>query len=402
MKFTKKILIIISIFLFGLTINNISVKADMSAPEMREFEIEVIDPEGVDYYNYKNEVAGHLNKGDRVYVMYDYNGKYTLGISTTKYGVERKESIGDVNSLDGFEIVEDTVDPTLDLEDKSIKKFDTAQKALVYAKDGVDVYKGPSDVYEKVGHIEKGTRLTYKYAITGYEGSTGMTYIYIKYGDINGWISILKGSVLIENDTQFVFKEDVETECGVIPGNTVTTPIYKTDQWTHKAVFKYNDCEVLLNTLKDDKVLSIYSGNYIAKKDLNIYKTSDKTSEIIGTIPAGSEFKYLAGLDYSIDGPTQYFKYNDIIGWNFDSYDSYEYVSFDEEPTRIEDTLVIEETKEEPEEQQVVQKKVGLNTFIILCAFGVGLLIITALVTIILVNKSKKDNNNTNSNTEEK
>ena len=392
MKFTKRLLIIISIFLFGLTINTISVKADMSAPEMREFEIEVIDPEGVDYYNYKNEVAGHLNKGDRVYVMYDYNGKYTLGISITKYGVESKESIGDVNSLDGFEIVEDTVDPTIKLEDKNIKKFDTTQKAIVYAKDGVDVYKGPSDVYEKVGHIEKGTRLTYKYAITGYEGSTGMTYIYITYGDINGWISILKGSVLVENDTQYVFREDVETECGVIPGNTVTTPIYKTDQWTHKAVFKYNDCEVLLNTLKDDKVLSIYSGSYIAKKDLNIYKTSDKSSEIIGTIPAGSEFKYLAGLDYSIDGPTQYFKYNDIIGWNFDSYDSYEYV-FDEEPTRIEDTLIIEEENNIEEESTPNKKPIfSINMFIIVCFVASAILVTTGLVIAILVNRKRNNN----------
>ena len=110
MKKLKKIFILLIVFISFIAIN--SVKADMSAPELRPYEVVVTNPSGIDYYNYKGEVAGHLNKDDKVYVIYEYDGKYTLGVKTTKYGFETQDSIGTVSTLDGFSLVDAEVDPT--------------------------------------------------------------------------------------------------------------------------------------------------------------------------------------------------------------------------------------------------------------------------------------------------
>ena len=392
MKTIKKIFILLFICAFAM-FNMTSAKADMSGPEMREFEVVVTSSAGIDYTDYQGNLAGHLNLGDKVYVVYEYDGKYSLGKMVTKYGVESTETFGYVNSLEGFDTVEKEVDPTIGLEDKDIQKFDKEQKAIVYAKDGVDVYSGPSNAYKKVGHLIKGTKLTFKYGIGGFD----LTYIYVEYGNVKGWVKILESAVLLENTKQYVFKTDIETECGVIPKNTVTTPMYRTDIWSGLALFKYNDCEVLLNVFKDDKIYQIYGSNNKAKVDLNIYKYADETSEVIGTIPAGSEFTGLAqdGGNYSMDAILpRYVQYNDIKGWIFDSSETSEIVSYNEEPNKIEDTVKVEEEKQEEvveeEKNTTTNKKIGLNTLIILCGFGVGILVITALVIIILVNRSKK------------
>lgn len=385
----KKVFILLFIFVFavfGMT----TAKADMSGPEMREFEIVVTNSNGTDYVDHNGSYAGHLAKDEKVYVIYEYDEKYMIGKKKVdNFGIERTESIGYITSFDDFDIVEDEVDPTQGLDDKIIKKFDTAQKAIVYAKDGVDVFKGPSDAYEKVGHLKNGTKLTFKYAIA----SIDLTYIYVTSGDIKGWVNIQKGAVLIENEKQYVFKTDVETECGVIPKNTVTTPIYRTDVWAKKALFQYNDCETLLNVFKDENIFVIYGAPYKALVDINIYASADRSSDVIGKIPAGSEFTLLATDEYGYiaEEPASYVKFNDVMGWALVSYESFEYVSeTEEEPAKIEDTLVVEEKTEEETVKPTTSTKMSLNTLIILCSCGVGLLVITAVVIIILVNKNKK------------
>ena len=381
----KKIIAILVVFISFITIN--VVHADMSAPEMRAFEVEVTAESGVDYYKWDGSVAGHLNKGDKVYVIYEYNGTYTLGVDTVKYGMTTKESIGDVNSLEGFAITEEEVKP--DVEDDRIVKYDNAKKALVYATDGVDIYKGPSDAYKKVGHIKKGTELTYKYAIQDID----ITYIYVDYEGTKGWVEILNGKVLIQNETQYIFRIDIDTECGTIPKNSITTPTYRTDKWEHKTQFEYNNCNVLIDSFRDSDILDVYVSTQKVLKDITLYKDADSSSEVVATIPSGTEVTILAGGDF-ISGTesVRYIKYNDVYGWALDGEDYFEWTgSTSEEEKVLTDTIKVEEKKpaEKPEKPSV-KKGIDANTLLVLCAFGVGILVITALVIIILINRKKK------------
>ena len=391
MKYIKSILIALAIIISVLWIE--VVHADMSGPELREFEVVVINPDGVDYYDYNGTVKGHLNKDDVVLVMYEYNGKYTLGKKETASYGEYSKSIGDVNSLEGFSIVQEEVDPTKLIDDNTITKYDEPQKAKVVNTDGVDVYAGPSSIYKRVGHIDNGTILTYKYSTEG-------THIYVEYNGFKGWAEILKGKILVQNDTQYIFSKDVVTECGTVPKNSITTPIFKTDRWTHKAVFEYNNCEFMHNTLKDEEVLGIYPYNRIPKIDVSLYEYADTSSTVLTTIPANTEITTLAASDYFYDeNVIIYAEYNGIKGWIIEDINNISFsVSSDpEEEVKVEDTIKIEDIELPTKEPtggsvEMPRSTFPLKVFILLCILGVSVLAVTAVVIIILVNRSKKNN----------
>jgi hypothetical protein len=386
MKIIRRIILFLAIIISVLWIE--AVYADMGAPEMREVEAVVINPAGTDYYDYNGTVKGHLDKDDVVFIVYEYDGKYTIGIKKDSgFGYEYTETIGDVTSLDDFSIVQDEIDPTTST-DNSITKYDKSQKARVNAEEGVDIYTGPSSIYKKVGHIKNGTLLTYKYSSYG-------TYIYVEYDGVKGWVSILNGKVLIQNDVQYIFKTDVVTECGTIPKNSITTPIYRTDMWTHKALFEYNGCEFMHNTMRDNEIISFYPYDKVLLKEVSVYEYADVASTVLVTVPAGERITLLAMEDSTMrDIYYGYVEYNGVRGWIVDPGDIIDWNTPGTEPENliIEDTIKIEEVEEPKVDEDItpmVTKKFGITTFILLCAFGVSLLVITALVIIILVNRSK-------------
>lgn len=383
MKIIRRIILFLAIVLSVLWIE--AAHADMSAPELRQFEVVVINPDGVDYYDYKEVLAGHLNKDDIAVIMYEYNGEYTLGSSESdKYG--NHEILGYVKSLDGFSIVQDEVDPTKITDDNTIIKYETAQKARVNNADGVDMYAGPSSVYEKVGHIDDKTTLTYKYSTEG-------THIYVEYKGKKGWIEILSGKVLVQNEAQYIFKDDITTECGTIPRNTITTPTYRTDKWTHESVFEYNGCEFIYNTFRDEKVFSMYSYTEKTIVDLPLYEYADSTSTLLGTVPAGTELTVLASKDTIGDQEyVIYAKYNDIKGWAVGSGEIFDYSTFAESNEKVEDSIKPTEEPKTPAEPKVdVKKGISLQELIILCSMGGVLLIVTAVAVVILINKTKNN-----------
>ena len=383
MKIIRRIILFLAIILSVLWIE--AAHADMSAPELRQFEVVVINPDGVDYYDYKEVLAGHLNKNDIAIIMYEYNGEYTLGSSESdKYG--NHEILGYVKSLDGFSIVQDEVDPTKITDDNTIIKYETAQKARVNNADGVDMYAGPSSVYEKVGHIDDKTTLTYKYSTEG-------THIYVEYNGKKGWVEILNGKVLVQNEAQYIFKDDITTECGTIPRNTITTPTYRTDKWTHESVFEYNGCEFIYNTFRDEKVFSIYPYTEKIIVDLPLYEYADSTSTLLGTVPAGTKLTVLASKDTFGDQEyVIYAKYNDIKGWAVGSGEIFDYSTFTESDEKVEDSIKPTEEPETPAEPKVdVKKGISLQELIILCSMGGVLLIVTAVAVVILINKTKNN-----------
>ena len=400
MKNLKKILILLILFI------PIFVNADMGAPVLREFEIVVVNPNGVDYtpYQYSDVADPHLAKDTIVYVKAEYNGTYEIGVKDSDTII----SIGTIDSLDGFSIVQEEVDPTKTENDKSIIKYDSKQKAIVNNENGVDILQGPSTVYKKVGTIKKGTELEYEYAI---KGESGITYIYVTYDGKKGWVDILNENVLISNNQQDIFRNDVSRSCGTIPNNTITTPNYRTDSWSRKALFEYNDCKVLLNIFRSEDVLLVTPGtqdwpsNYKTLKDVNVYETADTSSKLVGTIPAGTEVVMLACVDeMTSDVNVQYIDYNGMRGWSVGNpSEMYEHVGGTLKDIKVEDTLKL---KANTDEKKVEVKKdnnknnnskiLGLSSkeFVIVCAAAGVLLSLTGVIIIVLINKKKNTKKN--------
>lgn len=384
MKIFRRIILFLLIIISVLWIE--VAHADMSAPELREIEVVVINPDGINYNDYKGEVAGHLNKDDTVLIMYEYDGKYTLGsVEKTMYGGH--STLGYVESLDGFSIVQDEVDPTKLTNDETITVHDKVQKAKVNSSEGVDVYSGPASLYKKVGHIKDGTILTYKYSTQG-------THIYVEYNGIKGWVEILEGKVLITNDTQYIFSKDVSTECGTIPRNSITTPTYKTDRWSHKAAFEYNGCTFYHNTLKDEEVLAFYPYNRPVSREVTLYEYADNSSTVLKVVPEGAKITVLAATEYYYGEKTIiYAEYDGVRGWVFEDGEVFDFSSnideLEKDPV-IKDTIVNEEKEEEKVPQYEEKPIINMPELIILCSMGGVLLVLTAVVIIILVNKNKK------------
>jgi len=334
--------------------------------------------------------------------MSEFNNKYDIAI---KKATGEKVSIGSIKSFDGFSIVQDEVDPTKTTNDNSITKFDTKQKAIVYNEKGVSIYQGPSKIYKVVGSIKKGTKLEYEYAI---DGEGGITYIYVEYNGKKGWVEILNKNVLIENKNQYIFRVDVDSECGVIPKNTIITPEYSTDRWSKAALFEYKKCKTLLNTFRSEEVMPLYKATAKSKIDIPVYEDSDKTN-IITTIPANTEFKYYTGTDSQMGTiDTQYVEYDGKRGWSFATYDDLD-INYGEmnNDTGLKDTKEKEAKKEIKKETEVNKKNsnkiLNLNSkeFIVVCAGGAVVLSLTALVIIVLVNKKKKSKNEVNNTQKE-
>ena len=368
------------------------VKADMGAPMLREFEIVVVNPDGVDYEanDYNEEATGHLDKDSVVLVTDDFNNQYTIGV---KESDGTTSILGKVNSLDGFSIVQEEVDPSKTDNDSSIKKFDTKQKALVYSEKGVNIYKGPSKIYKYVGTIKKGVKLDYQYAI---DGEGGITYIYVDYKGQKGWVEILNKNVLIENEVQFIFRVDVDSECGIIPKNTIVKPEYKTDRWSGSALFENKKCKTLLKTFKSEEIMTLYNLKAKSKVEIPIYDDTDK-SNLIMTIPSNADLIYYTGSDSQMGTiDIHYVEYNGKRGWAFVTYDDFEIEYGDKvEYAKIDLAEKKEVKKEESkkEEKKDDKKLFGLNKneFVLVCVAGGVILSLTGLIIIILINKKKKN-----------
>lgn len=373
------------------------VKADMGAPMLREFEIVVVNPNGVDYEpNQYSDVADpHLAKNQVVVVDSEYYGKYHISVRENDGTLT---SLGEISSLDGFSIVQEEVDPTKTENDNSIKKFDKKQKAIVYNENGVSIYQGPSTIYKVVGTIKKGVNLEYQYAI---DGEGGITYIYVDYNGKKGWVEILNKNVLIENDTQFIFRINVETECGTIPKNSISKPEFKTDKWSGSTLFEYKGCKTLIKTFKSDDVMTLYKSPAKSKVEIPVYDDSDK-SNLITTIPANADLTYYTGSDSQMGTiDIHYVEYDGKRGWAFVTYDAFE-IDYENtiRSTDFKDTLNTEKKKEIKKETKKEEKKnnkiLGLDAkeFTIICT-GAGVIVaLTALVIILLVNKKKSTKKN--------
>ena len=373
-KILKSLILLLAIF-------PLLVKADMGAPQVRQYEIVVVKEGGIDYFEDPDyqKVAGHLNKEAVVTVVMEFDDITNIMVDNQYYYIKREGVIAKENE----------VTPS----SSGVKKQVKIKKAIVNNKNGVEVKKGPASIYETVGIIPYNTELTWQY----YIDNEGMTYIYIEKDGIKGWIDILKESVLIENDNTYLITSDINTECGIIPANKIMQASYATDMWSGKTIFDYKNCRVEKESRGTEIaiVLDKLPTNKISV-DTTIYENVDFSGKAIATIPKNEEFIEIANVtDRGDEYSTMFVKYQENYGWIKVDYENSEYtgntVSSEEivkklslekeEEHKVEETPVQEE-KEEPKKEESTTK----DTIIMAVIAGVGLAI-AALGLIILVNK---------------
>ena len=379
-KFLKLFVLLILVIPF-------SVYADMGAPEIKPYEVIVTNPNGIDYYDNINDlnVKGHLNYNDKVTIEYESRNSVQISIGESYYYLK---------SVDGLVAVKDNVTPEeLGTE---VNKLDSKKKALVYKTGGVDILAGPGLGYKKVGHLDKGTVVEY-----GYDTGYSTVFIYVETSEGNGWLSALESSVLLEDESMYIFSEDYKDTCGTIPKNTIIKSNYKTDQWSQSTLFKYEGCEMLIKTFREKNPVKIVPLNGKVNTELKVYSEASTSSNVVGTIPANSsvvsygmadDFDYYTG---EVTTYTYYVKYNDIKGWIFATADEAEFSYQDPAENDLEVTYTPKEDATTNEvtvtEDTNKSNKMSANTIVIICVIAGLSLAVIALGIIVLTNKKKNN-----------
>ena len=408
MKKVLKSLVLLVVALFLIT--PFSANADMGSPSFKPYQMQVINPNGVEYYETSfsadpvGKPAGRIPKDTIVTVHYEgtdyYNVSYKLDAE--------KEVSRIIRSLNGLVLIKDSFSLEEAKKDQDLVEEKVARKALVYKEEGVSLRKGPASAYPEIARFEKGTKLEYKYAFTDYLGGDSPTYIYVETDKGNGWLKVLDGEVLTENSDTYIFRIDKETPNGKIPANTILTPEYKADDWTREALFSYNGSEIMIKTDFDDDgtVVEIDDGpaakKCLAKNDIIIHKTADQNSEVLGKIPAKAEFTNIGTYysdDHMSDDTDNYIDYKGIRGWFHSEGKDYDWVKDDDDEDEP------EEDEDEPEDEDEDDRRVPIapkpqkedkgfsgETIVLMCTMAGITVALAALMVIILANKKTKNN----------
>lgn len=382
----------IKLLLFVILFVPMLVYADMGSPMIKPYQMVVVSTDGIDYYDYDGNVKGHLNKDDTFTVQYEYNGGYNISIPGNETSFNLKD-------LTGIMLVQDELKPEEAMKDEKnngswIKKVSSKNNALVYAEEGVDVRKGPSTVYDKVGHLDKDTKIKYLYSLDG----GGTTHIYVNSNGVKGWIDILESKVLLETSEKFIAFKDINLSCATVPKNTILTGKYVTDPWSRKVLVEYGKCSDLYYYFRGiEGLIDMHDANYKSKDSLDIYEYYNNEGDKLGTIPNDTYFKAMASAGYQgEDNQYLYVKYDGKEGWIKATYDKFEWIDKEVVDNSQSNSDVItdgDSTDSEiigkPELRDDVVEKTPYDTTLIYVIIGV-VVALMALVTIILVNRKKK------------
>ena len=390
-------------------------KADMGAPTVRSYKAVVIKAEGITKYDDDLSKDGTLAKDSVVEVEYEIKEKGVVYLSVTM------EDDEDYNYF--FVKAEDVVplEKEVDPGDKMVDKLEKSTEFKVFAKDGVDVRKGPSASYEKVGHLDQGTTGKYRYFID--ESS----YIYVDVAGVTGWVDQIDAAVLTKGGPVILAEiQNGGDACGNIPANTTFDEIWYSIAWDGVAIADYNGCQAELSWFKNEDMVTLLSEPDVEKtlKEVKLYQTPT-SKKVLGSIPKGEKATFISDIHYEFDmGPGDmyiYAEYKGVKGWApykseyFKSAEEYEEDwddDEDEEEPEIEDedpVMPYEEPEEEEEleeeEEEVTEKKhrreeededdeedSGLDSrdIVIMCCIGAGTFLIGGAITIIFVNRKKK------------
>ena len=373
---------LLSVLLAVLLIIPVTANADMGAPGITSYTGEVIKEDGIDYYTYGESSlvkSGHYDKGTKLTANYELKHDGVAYLSVCE--VENKDKCNYIKSAD---ILPEggKVSP-----DKG-RKLDKASEYLVIA-DEVEVREGPSESYKVVGTLKKGDKGSYQYIMDA--------NIYIEKGDVKGWVYAIEKRVFVKGADRIAVVEK-DTDCGKIPANTVLTGLWDGLAWDGVSLVNYNGKECMVITFKSEELYEFRSEPYnsTTTKNGKLYETGE-LKKVIAEVPKGSAISYLASGEYWSE--RDYVEYNGTKGW---------YVEDEEEkptptPTTTPEPTSTPEPTHEPTTGDVApttdpevispnkSNEMDTMTIIIMCCIGAIAIALTALVTIILLNKKRKD-----------
>ena len=376
----KKLLIVL-LASFGLMLR---VKADMSAPMIKPYEAVVTNPNGAYVYVWNGDKGSYqptkekFQFEDKIKVEFEYDDFAIVG--------DKFIRIADISAIEA----------ELKLSDLNLNE---PVNALIL-KD-ISIYKGPSLAYDKTNvTLKTGTKLDIQ--ILG----DGMNpWAYVEYLGTKGFISILDANVAYQSWTHKLMTventkmtdKDGNTILTIAPNTEITKDVYQVDPWTGGYYITYQNQSgfIMEGSVATDYVFAKMK----LTKEMNIHEKMDTNSEVLGKVLKDTilipKYQY-----FNYDEQALYIEQDNIKGWvinNLEDGNFFERVELTEieekelEKEREQEEKEEQEVKEEEKEEQRPQenKPKNLSSFIITCVSIAVIVSLTALVTIILINKKK-------------
>lgn len=375
-----KLLIIIVICLFA-----VNVKAEVDPPSVVQHEVMVTNKEGAVCYENDKKTDKVIPYGKILIVITDINGKY-IDVYNEKEDTSCLVKYVDVSAKT----------QEFSLTNKEVNKI-TSVNAIVLAKGGLNLRRGPSVTYSK--------RLTVpQYSVVNLTHRAGTFWYYTTYNGTSGWVTAMSNylgrdgkEVLYSYKSIEIHDPNTEKVIGRIPENTEITDyvIIDSDYQSNAGYYVvYNGVKGIIH----DVYYKIDTpGKIKLIKDHDIIYNNEKVKKLT----ANQELEYTmveAGNPLAFYVPS---KQGTIY---FADEDDFEYITrakvsiknkgyigeglYGEEKTKEPVPIKVEDDTKEP----VIEKnnKSSIKDILIIVLLAGILLSLTALVIIKIMNNKKK------------
>ena len=379
----KKIKLLIILFICLFVAN---VKADMGAPTVITHKVKVTNKNGAQCYEDGKKTGKVIPYGTTLDLYSDIDGSY-IYVSGDEYNCNIKYS--DISA----------VNQNFSLNNENVSKLDTPKKAIVLAKGGLNMRKGPAVTYGRMTTVPQYSIVTLTY-------NAGTYWYYTTYNDKSGWITGMDAylgfdgkEVLINHKAVKMYSANGKTVLGTIPANTEIEEYIELSGTPYSNLYYYviyNGNKGYIKETMGHKTDG--KGKIKLTKDYILY---DDNGKVTKKVTAGQEFEY--SIKY---GPNEFYipNKNEIL---YLTNDQFEYVKESKELTKTKGYLgeglfgeakttkteVVEpEEEKEQEKEPVIAKEENKNyKDIIIIGLLAGIFAaLTALVIIKLVNSKKK------------
>ena len=372
----KKIKFIILCFVCLIVLN---VKADMGAPAIITYKAMITNKDGA-YCYIDGKKTDTVIPYKTVFEVYNdvYNGY--VYISNSQYNCDVKSS--DLSALSN----------DFDINNSEVESI-TPVKAIVLAKGGLNMRKGPAVSYSKMLTIPQ-------YSVVTLKLKAGTFWYYTEYNGKSGWITGMDNYLGIENNKVLIENKDVnifdskEKIIGKIPANTEVTDYVDLVGYPYYSYAHYVNYNGVKGYLNEMMLKTETSGKIKIVKDVNIV---DEEGHPVKKILANNIFTY----DMKFDGMGLYLNEDKTLVY-LDT-DQYEYIEeaklkvkekgylgeglFGEEKVaKVEEDKPIETISDEAK-----NKTINTSEIIIISLLAGIFLALTALVCIKLINSKKKN-----------
>ena len=367
MKKISKLLLVLLLLLPAI------VFADVAGPDSKPFEIEVVKTAGVKYYKSfrDREPAGTLPKGTtmKIYFQSTYNGEIYLN--------------GDYENKNIYIKAEDVVAKgELNVKDSTVSS--TEKPIKIKITDEVILRKGPSPAFEETGRLEN-VETTYEYYIIN------PYYVYVNYKGTKGWL-FFDDSVYYGGHN-YVTRHKISNSCGSIPSDTILEDVWQTNSnnASKKINIEYDGCNYNVSEyyiIKLNEKAQIYE----IKEKIRFFTDLEKNDSI--DIKAGERISILSEDSYNSSYYNYYYvEYEGERGWIYVNLSNVaEFVKEGKEVVKSKDK---EEDEDEDDEDEI-----DSSTIVLICVITGVAIALTAIVTIVLVNKKNKKANEKTENKE--